>query len=272
MHRRSFIQEVILSSGALFLGSKNFIRSITDESTIRILMIYNNRGSNKNFVNDWGLSMWIETKNSAVLYDTGGNSSILSGNIAGSEIDLRKLSEIVISHNHQDHTDGISMILEKTNYRPVIYVPENDLESFKAKNSQARYAGISDAKQITAYLFTTGQLKARLLDQVIYEQSVILSQRDTIVLLTGCSHPGIVEIVQKTKNILPGKRIALIAGGFHLLDNSEEQVREISAKLKNLKVEKIAPSHCTGEQAINILRDEWREGFIDFNIGNEMQI
>ena len=53
---------------------------------------------------------------------------------------------------------------------------------------------------------------------------------------------------------------------------SDHQVKEISSKLKRLQVKKVAPSHCTGEQAIKIFREEWQENFIDFNIGNTTRI
>ena len=90
--------------------------------------------------------------------------------------------------------------------------------------------------------------------------------------LTGCSHPGIVNIVRTAKEIFPDKDIALLAGGFHLIDKSAKEIREISNELKALNINIIAPSHCTGEQAIKIFKEEWGAQMIDFNLGDEQKI
>lgn len=235
-------------------------------------MIYNNTGSAESLKSEWGLSIWIESENSALLYDAGGDASVLISNLTELDIDLSKLKTIVISHNHWDHRNGLKSILEKTNFTPLVYVPSLDLQDFKSKLPQAKCAGILEPQQITGGIWSTGQLSAVFSGQIINEQSLILEQGDEMVLLTGCSHPGIVEIATRAKEVHLDKKLILIAGGFHLNRHTEDQVREISLKLKDLNVERIAPSHCTGELAIQVFRSEWDDRFVDFNLGDNLNV
>ena len=114
-----------------------------------------------------------------------------------------------------------------------------------------------------------GQLKA---SDTLYEQAIILTFENKSYIFTGCSHPGIVQIVSKAKSIHPENPIQLVAGGFHLGSHSDTQVREISGELKELGVDVLAPSHCTGERAIEVFRDDWGDRFLSFNLGDVYQI
>ena len=272
MKRRAFIKTLLLSAGTLITGSHNLIASALDKNTIKILMLYNNIGSSTNLVSKWGVSIWIEDKGTAVLFDTGGDPSTLWSNMFESGVDIQKLSKIVISHKHWDHVNGLPIVLEKSRNVTDVFVPDFDLKFIASQNPAGRLAGIENPVQINDFLWSTGQLEGSTWFGNIHEQSLAIVQNDSIYLLTGCAHPGIVKIVERTINCLPDKRIDLIIGGFHLMRQSDHQVKEISSKLKKLGVEKIAPSHCTGEQAIKIFKEEWQENFIDFNIGNATNI
>ena len=235
-------------------------------------MIYNNTGESTTLKSAWGLSVWVERNNIATLYDTGGDASIIWENISHSDLDIRKLSNIVISHNHWDHKKGLDIILEKTFNKPVVYVVENDFKEYSEKFPQAKIRGVSGPMTIDTDIWTTGKLPASYKGGVLYEQSLVLSQKDTVVLLTGCSHSGIIDMIKTVKGTFPGKKVELVAGGFHLIQKSDTEIMEISNELKDLYVDKIAPSHCTGKKAINLFKAEWGERFVDFNIGNGLTV
>lgn len=272
MERRTFIRTLLLSSGALMFFPQNLIFGSLDSNTIKLLMIYNNIGSFNNFESLWGLSTWIENKETAVLFDTGGDTSALWNNIENSGINIKKLSKIVISHFHWDHLNGLPIILEKTNYKPDVFVPNYDLELIQNKNPKANVYGIKDPIQLNGNLWSTGQMKATTAFWSIHEQSLIITHGRSIYLLTGCAHPGIVEIVKRTKTIHPDKTLELVTGGFHLRNNSEQEIMKISNELINLHTNKLAPSHCTGDQAIEIFKREWKDNFIDFTLGKSLKV
>ena len=272
MERRTFIQTLVFSSGYIVLKPHFLKRMDLFGDSFKIVMIYNNTGTSPNLKNAWGLSIWIEREKNTILFDTGGDGSILKGNIQNLSLNSDKLTKIVISHNHWDHINGIRYILEKTLNKPKIYVVDNDLEGFNNLLPGSKINGISKSMQIEPEVWTTGQLIGSLNGNQIFEQSLILIQNNSIVLLTGCSHPGIVQIVKRTREIFPDKKIECIAGGFHLMTALESEVIKISEDLKNLGVKKIAPSHCTGEKAISCFRNEWGDNFIELDLGMEMSL
>lgn len=272
MKRRTFIRTILLGSGGLFIGSQNLISAPLSLEAIRVIMIYNNIGHVDKLESKWGLSMWIENNEAAILFDTGGDPSILMSNLQNSEINLEKLSTIVISHKHWDHVNGLPEILQKTNKTLSVYVPKVDLETIRIKESKAKWIGVNDPVFINEHLWSTGQMRGMTPYGEIFEQSILITKDRFMYLITGCSHPGIVEIVERVKKYHPSKTLEFIIGGFHLLWHSAQDVKDISMKLKNLHVKNIAPSHCTGEQAMDIFKYEWEKHYIDFNIGHRMKI
>lgn len=239
---------------------------------VKIFMIYNNSGKSTTFNSAWGLSVWIEKNNSATLFDTGGDASILWKNINHSGLEIEKLSHIVISHNHWDHKNGLSLILEKTFNKPIVYVVENDFNEYSDKYPNANIQSVSGTLQIDNDLWTTGQLPASYSGKELYEQYLILTQKDTMVLLTGCSHSGIVDMVKTIKKSFPDKKVELVAGGFHLIRKQKDEIITISNELKALNVDKIAPSHCTGDTAISVFKNNWGDKLVALNIGDILEI
>lgn len=272
MKRRTFIQTLILSSGYISLNPGNLYGREMKRNDFMISMIYNNIGSSVNLKSAWGLSVWIETEKTALMFDTGGDTSIIWKNIVSSNLDINKLSKIVISHEHWDHRNGLEVILEKTSYKPDIFIIESDYSLFNKEFPNAKIKSLKEPTQIDENIWTTGELVGNYGDNSIAEHSIILTQKNSVVLLTGCSHSGIVEMVKRTKQLFPDKKIELVAGGFHLGRKSEEEIVKISDDLKKLNIRKIAPSHCTGDKAIDHFRNNWGEKFIDLNLGDNFKI
>ena len=263
---------MVIGAGTIVIKHHNVSAADADKDSIIIKMIYNNSGSHPDFKKEWGLAMWIEKNSHAVLFDTGGNAATLWKNLQTAGMDISKLTTIIISHNHWDHILGIPAILEKTSFKPVLYVPATDAADFRDKNQRAVIKPVSDAQLITDSIWTTGEMKGSLGNIPIHEQSLIVVRDDLAYIFTGCAHPGIIAIVEKAKTQHPGKEIALVAGGFHLLDQTAEQIQAISARLKDLQVKRIAPSHCTGDKAVEFFRKEWSGRFTELNIGNDLNI
>jgi 7,8-dihydropterin-6-yl-methyl-4-(beta-D-ribofuranosyl)aminobenzene 5'-phosphate synthase len=271
MKRRFFVKTLVIGTGAVVLRNYNVNAAEVDRNTILVKMIYNNTGINPGYKKEWGLAMWIEENNTAILFDTGGNPDTLWKNIQAAGIDLSKLSVIIISHNHWDHTRGIPFVLEKTPGKSTIFVPASDAPEIKDTSNVVSVIPVTDSRHITGSIWTTGEMKGFLGANIIYEQSVIILRNSLVYLFTGCAHPGIISIVEKTESLYPDNDIDLVAGGFHLIDKTDDQIQEISAKLSELNVKKIAPSHCTGDKAINFFKTAWNERFVNLNIGDDFK-
>ena len=271
MHRKTFLQAVLTGTGACLLPGAT-LAGFKKSDMFTISMIYNNTGPSENMESSWGLSIWIERDDQATLFDTGGDAKTLLHNIEKKKLDLQNLKQIVISHNHWDHVNGLEEILEKTNFKPKVFIVDNDAEIFRNKYPQAKIVSVSKPQKIDDGIWSTGQLVDEYRDNIISEQSVVLQKYNSVYLFTGCSHTGIVEMVKQVKHSFPSKNIELVAGGFHLLREPVSKVVIISDKLQEFGVKKLAPSHCTGDKAIEHFKTDWGEQFVAFNLGDELTI
>jgi 7,8-dihydropterin-6-yl-methyl-4-(beta-D-ribofuranosyl)aminobenzene 5'-phosphate synthase len=102
------------------------------------------------------------------------------------------------------------------------------------------------------------------------EQALVISAEEGAVAITGCAHPGIVTIADAARR-LTGKNLALLAGGFHLFQTSEEMVSETAEKLAATGVRHILPTHCTGESATKFLREQFKQQFLKGGLGQAVR-
>jgi 7,8-dihydropterin-6-yl-methyl-4-(beta-D-ribofuranosyl)aminobenzene 5'-phosphate synthase len=103
------------------------------------------------------------------------------------------------------------------------------------------------------------------------EQSLILDTPEGLMIMTGCAHPGVVNIVEAAM-VQRGKPVRLLVGGFHLHRQAEVGIRTTIERLKGLGVAQVAPSHCTGARAIAMFRDAWGEDFLDNGCGAVIEV
>jgi len=269
MERRAFIYTFMMSSGGMILHGTKLNAMKPEKDDILIRMIFNNTGSCKGLKNAWGLSVWIEQSNEITLFDTGSDPDILQGNMTYLGLDSSRINRLIISHDHWDHNAGIEMILGKLPEKTNLYMVEQFREDYIKRYPDAQIIGVDEPLQIADHVWSTGSQSITYKDESLYEQSVILTKDNTMVLLTGCSHPGIVKIAKRALEIHPDKTLVLVAGGFHLMRTPENEVREISEELMDLGIANLAPSHCTGDKSIKIFREHWKDRFIDMNLGDQ---
>lgn len=241
------------------------------ECTIKI--VYNNIQGDQD--PNWGVaggfSAWIECDNKAILFDAGGESSILVKNIRQLNLDIDKLEAICISHNHNDHVYGLPLLLAIAKFHPTVYVPRSAQKALSDQIPRAKIVPIDKPERIFPNVWSTGAIKTDYLTTSISEQALVIDKSEGIFMITGCAHPGIIRFVEEAKKIFPETSILLLAGGFHLRDHKEDEIQEISSKFKELGVKNIGPSHCTGSTAIEIFKNEWKDHFIRLFLGDEYQ-
>lgn len=228
-----------------------------------LTVLYDNYSVTGNTVADWGFSCQIQGFDQTILFDTGADAEILARNAVALGIDLRAIETVVISHNHWDHTGGLDWVL-KVNYRPRVFCPSvvsNELRGI-ISNAGAYLIQVDAPLEICENVWLTGAMG----EGTLTEQALILTGRKGTAVITGCSHPGIVEIVKRVKQIAPGD-IHLALGGFHLKGHSEAEVREIARALKAAGVQTVSPSHCTGTEAIALFAEHFRDNYFKIGTG-----
>jgi 7,8-dihydropterin-6-yl-methyl-4-(beta-D-ribofuranosyl)aminobenzene 5'-phosphate synthase len=145
-----------------------------------------------------------------------------------------------------------------------VYVPASFSRAYRdeIRAGGAECIGIKDFTRIAKGIYSSGEL-----GEEIKEQSLIVDTDKGLVIVTGCSHPGIVNIVRRSKELLR-KDARFVVGGFHLGSLNREEVGKIIEELKGLGVKKTAPCHCTGEKAISIFEEEFKKDFIKVGAGS----
>jgi len=231
-----------------------------------ITIVYNNIAHDARLDTPWGFAALIEYGDQQVLFDTGGDSPTLLGNMAILEKDPSTIQKVVLSHIHDDHVGGLRGLLE-TGVRPTVYVLPSFLRSFKDSVSKiTELIEVAPGLEIAKGMFTTGEMPGPPA-----EQSLVVKSRGGLVVITGCAHPGIVEIVRRAKELV-NEPVFLAMGGFHLGDKRENQIASILTSLRELGVQRVAPSHCTGREAINMFADEYGDKFIRSGAGTVITI
>ncbi len=268
MNRKTFIYSFLLGAGGLFTHGLKLNAMQASKGEILVKMVYNNTGSANGLKNAWGLSAWIDDAGDITLFDTGGDPDVLEHNLSGLGLDTSKINRIIISHDHWDHNGGIQRVVDKLSKPTDLYIVEKHREEYAKKFPGAKVKGIESPVKITDHIWTTGALSTSYKGNALHEQSVIIHNQDTMLLLTGCSHPGIVRIAERALEIYPDKQLELVTGGFHLMRAPKTEVEKISGELMNLGISRIAPSHCTGDRSIKIFRENWGDRFIEMNLGD----
>jgi 7,8-dihydropterin-6-yl-methyl-4-(beta-D-ribofuranosyl)aminobenzene 5'-phosphate synthase len=230
-------------------------------SVFRIRFVFDNVRYNEQLKPAWGFSCIIEGISKVILFDTGSDGVMLLSNMKKMGIDPRDVEVVFLSHIHSDHTGGLSVFLQ-TN-PSVVYLPASFPSPFKDSITGlgSQFKTLEKPEKLFEQVYTTGELGSR-----IKEQSLIIDTSKGLVIVTGCAHPGIVQIVSQAKKWLH-KKAYLLVGGFHLEGQSRKELQRIADELKKLGVEKVAPSHCTGNAARKLFRDLWGQNFVESGLG-----
>lgn len=235
--------------------------------SVTLTVLYDNYTQGSRLQTAWGFSCLIEGSRQTILFDTGGDPKVLAANCQKLNIDPRSIDIVVISHMHWDHINGLEWLIQENDHFTLFLpdsAPDQTVADLKARVDQVER--ISANQCLCPAVFSTGTLPHQ-----IPEQALCLETPEGLVIITGCSHPGIVKMIQTAKEI-SGQKIHLVFGGFHLTNQTTEQIQQIIRDIQSLGVEKIGPTHCTGDKAIAVFRDAWGKNFISMGAGKQIQL
>jgi len=168
---------------------------------MKVTLVYDNTAYKKDLLPDWGFSCYVEIENTPkILFDTGASGTILLHNIEKLGIDPASIDIIVVSHAHWDHTGGLPELL-KVNRSAILYLPS----SFQTSIPDREVIEVDNAIEVTGNVFSTGELGG-------VEQSLIVKTDTGLVVIAGCSHPGVRRILEAASSY--GK-VSTLIGGLH---------------------------------------------------------
>ncbi|MGB2601719.1 MAG: MBL fold metallo-hydrolase [Candidatus Omnitrophota bacterium] len=237
---------------------------------MEIKILYDNRTARSNILAGWGFSCLVDN---SILFDTGEDRESLLHNMKAMGASVSRLENIVISHDHWDHTGGLEGILRGRDGIKIYGCPGFSEEfKGKVKDLNGRLIELRDFVEIRKDIFATGAIQGTHKGQNIEEQALVLKTQKGITIVTGCAHPGIVKITEKVKERFSNENLYCVIGGFHLKGTREEYIVKVVARLQELGVEKIGPTHCTGEEAVKIFRKSFGKNFIIIAAGKECEV
>jgi 7,8-dihydropterin-6-yl-methyl-4-(beta-D-ribofuranosyl)aminobenzene 5'-phosphate synthase len=275
---------------------------------LQITTLSENTAGLGNFLGEWGLSLLVETEGQNILFDTGQSISA-SHNADLLGIDLGNIDRIVLSHGHYDHTGGLRQILHRMR-KKIEIIAHPDVWAVKYSRRQGeedRYIGIPFHRQtleslgarfnltkepvrITDNIITTGEVPmvteyeeiepylvvkegdGFIPDKLLDDQAIIINTEPGLVVILGCAHRGIINTLYHARELTGVKTVHTVLGGCHLMDASEERVRLTIAVLKELGVQRLGVSHCTGLPASAIMAQQFGDKFFFNNTGTRISL
>ena len=234
---------------------------------VEILVVYDNYSCRSDLETAWGFSCLITGMEKTILFDTGGSGAMLMRNMEKMGISPEEVDSVVLSHIHGDHTGGLQAFLERKG-GVTVYVPESFPDRFKeaVRSYGAEVVSVREPLSVCRDVFSTGEMGTFTI-----EQSLVLRTESGLIVITGCAHPGIVEILKKAKALVEGE-VLLAMGGFHLMGMSMGNLKKIFASFHELGVRYVGPCHCTGETQIKAFEKVYEEHFLQMGVGKVIRV
>ena len=269
----------------------------------RVTILFDSFGKSPSMTMDWGFAALVEYGGKRILFDTGGNPDILAHNVAAMNIDLSKLDFVVMSHRHGDHMGGLTYVL-KVNPGVKIYAPKERSGVYgddppsstwyrrdaSLPTEQRYYSGtppeiirmgsawpganfqlIDRSTEIAPGMYLIALVSDKPGTLELRELSFAIRTPDGLVLVVGCSHPGVEHIVQEASAINP--HISILLGGLHEIQAPDPEVERIARVLHDqYKLNRVAPGHCTGEPEFAALRRAFGEHYVYAGVGSVVDL
>jgi 7,8-dihydropterin-6-yl-methyl-4-(beta-D-ribofuranosyl)aminobenzene 5'-phosphate synthase len=267
-----------------------------------ITILHDSFGKRPDLRKDWGFAALVEFGGKRILFDTGNNARTFAQNTDALGVDLRQLDFAVISHRHGDHTSGLNHLF-KLNPGVTVYTPDETygvfgsslpgmfyprchslppyMQYYDGKPPEsirhgspwpdAKFVWIKETTEISPDVWLVAVVSEMPGTREMRELSLALQTPKGLVLVAGCSHPGIENILAAVRAV--EDRVYCIFGGLHLVLTKAPEIQRIATALrKEWKVELIAPGHCTGEPAFQVLSEGFAGKYVYAGLGESIEL
>jgi 7,8-dihydropterin-6-yl-methyl-4-(beta-D-ribofuranosyl)aminobenzene 5'-phosphate synthase len=230
--------------------------------TVQLHVVFDNVREDPALDASWGFACLVTGGPRTVLFDTGSDGDLLLANLHRMGLDPAAVDDVVLSHEHWDHVDGLGAII-RHDPQVVVHPLRSFSEDFHAELRRlgATSAPVDQARPIAGPVHTTGEVPGE-----IPEQALVIDGPRGLAVITGCAHPDVAAMAAQAREILD-RPIDLLLGGFHLRHHDPAAVDAVIRLLDDLGVSRVAPSHCTGEEATARFRAHWGDRCLRGGVG-----
>ncbi len=268
---------------------------------VHVLTLVENTAHGRGFLAEHGLSFWIDTAEARVLFDTGQGLALVH-NAPRYGVDLRRTTDIVISHGHYDHTGGLKHVLSHARHANVYIHPEAfgpkysgngsihdvsipDVGRRTVEKRAGRLIDTVEPKTVAPGLTVTGPIPrstdfedtggrffrdadGREPDPITDDQAMFFDTVDGLVVLMGCGHAGLINTLTYISALTNDRPIHAVIGGFHLLNADQHRLDQTIQALRQWDIQQLAPGHCTGRKANAALWQAFGDRCIELHVGS----
>ncbi len=236
-----------------------------------IVILYDDIAANGKFDCGKGFSAIITYKNQRIVFDLGGDAVKFNHNCQQLGITLDSITQLVISHSHWDHCTGLLQILPQLSSACQVFLPPAFKPRFKNNNDpRISYSQIAQVTKITEGI-TTLTVTARWWGIPISEQVLVIEHPRGLIIITGCAHAGIEQIVAALQKIYP-QDIYLLLGGFHLTHSSESKIIQLIEVLNGKNIQQLAPCHCSSIKGRHLFKQYCTNQVIEIGSGTQIPL
>ena len=266
MNKTYRLMSLLLLLGLSTLFAREPGLRASPDGAVHVTIIYDNYQENPALDTDWGFACLVEYKDHKLLFDAGRKADLYKKNTLQLGIDPVEIPALFISHAHGDHTAGIPWITE-SNPSIRCYLPASYATMLKESEMlPAISKAISEPGHLYGPFYSTGENFV-----AFREQGLVIKTGTGGVLITGCGHPGLMDMLKVTKEEL-GIEVHTVIGGLHLMSTAGSEVESLGASLKKMGIRQICPTHCTGDKSIALLKSSFGEDYIQGGAGKEITI
>lgn len=276
--------------------------------TVIYTLVEDYSGYESPFLAQHGISFLIKGKKT-ILFDVGQKGFPLLYNMDKLGLDPSTIDYVFLSHCHYDHTGGLRDVLKAINKKKIPVIAHSTLFRPHFSEKQSENVGVPFRREtiqeygqlvlrdgpfeIMKNVYSTGEITHRedfekeairqlglytlengnpVKDWLMDDMSVVIEAPDGLVIVTGCSHAGVVSIVNHAVSMIHEKRIKAVIGGFHLINAEEEYIEKTAEALRAQKVKALYTGHCTGLKAEARFLDLWGDNFCKLHSGLVIEV
>lgn len=267
---------------------------------LNLTLLTENKVRKNNLLAEHGLSIWIEFNGNHYLFDAG-QSDVYLTNARKLGIDVTRADQVILSHGHYDHGGGLTYFPTREKTRLIAHPAAFDRKISLRDNNQHVYTGlpddvqqwpdivynngmhklaeavwavteiktISDFKPCTdnMYIQDNGKIYP---DNMLDEQILVIEREYGLVVILGCSHPGVINCLLHVKNKFPGQQINTVIGGMHLQSKEDNELDDIIKALKDMSITRLIPLHCTGLEASCLMKARLGSSVFFYQTGDQI--